>query len=313
MHDPAPLLAAVLADPEGDAPRLVYADWLEERGECARAELIRVQCELARGGFHCTTACASDADPPHSGDCGNQRRKQLEARERELLAAHAHGLPAEPLAPDRTMRVICWSLSMRANGEPDGSGPVAEVLSEPGVVVNLSAVVSRGTSLRLFLRDRPAGVTTLVRTLDTGPAPPDGWAVTALFGSGELALAPGQTLLLASSEACVVSARLAYRRLLPDPESVTCERGFVTGVRCSTAWWNKHARALTPHHPLLANVHFTDDAPSGLARGVSLPSRGEVLNRRAADEAVIQLARSGALSADQVREHFGFERPAGAV
>ena len=35
------LLAAVLANPADDLPRLVYADWLEENGEPERAELIR--------------------------------------------------------------------------------------------------------------------------------------------------------------------------------------------------------------------------------------------------------------------------------
>jgi uncharacterized protein (TIGR02996 family) len=33
--------------PEDDAPRLVYADWLEENGDPVRAEFIRVQCRLA--------------------------------------------------------------------------------------------------------------------------------------------------------------------------------------------------------------------------------------------------------------------------
>jgi len=40
----APLLAAILAAPDDDLPRLVAADWLEERGFAERAELIRVQC-----------------------------------------------------------------------------------------------------------------------------------------------------------------------------------------------------------------------------------------------------------------------------
>ncbi len=31
--------------PEDFGPRLVYADWLEERGQCERAELIRLQCQ----------------------------------------------------------------------------------------------------------------------------------------------------------------------------------------------------------------------------------------------------------------------------
>lgn len=41
------LLAAIMANPDDDLPRLIFADWLEENGEPERAEFIRVQCELA--------------------------------------------------------------------------------------------------------------------------------------------------------------------------------------------------------------------------------------------------------------------------
>jgi uncharacterized protein (TIGR02996 family) len=44
----AALLAAVAAEPDDDGLRLVLADWLEEHGEPERAELIRVQTEMAR-------------------------------------------------------------------------------------------------------------------------------------------------------------------------------------------------------------------------------------------------------------------------
>ncbi|MFL5340015.1 MAG: TIGR02996 domain-containing protein, partial [Gemmataceae bacterium] len=37
-------LLSILDHPDENAPRLVYADWLEEHGETARAELIRLQC-----------------------------------------------------------------------------------------------------------------------------------------------------------------------------------------------------------------------------------------------------------------------------
>jgi len=46
--DQSHFLRAILEAPDDDGPRLVYADWLEERGEEARAEFIRVQVELAR-------------------------------------------------------------------------------------------------------------------------------------------------------------------------------------------------------------------------------------------------------------------------
>jgi uncharacterized protein (TIGR02996 family) len=63
-------LRTVLAAPDDDAPRLIYADWLDEQGECDRAEFIRVQCALARGGWE--------------GDRGPELRR----RERELLRRH---------------------------------------------------------------------------------------------------------------------------------------------------------------------------------------------------------------------------------
>jgi uncharacterized protein (TIGR02996 family) len=40
-------LAAVLAEPLADTPRLVYADWLEERGD-ARAEFLRAECQFLK-------------------------------------------------------------------------------------------------------------------------------------------------------------------------------------------------------------------------------------------------------------------------
>jgi len=73
------LFAAILANPDEDTPRLVYADWLEENGEAERAEFIRVQIELAR---------LSEGDP---------RRAPLMEREGGLLQSHQEewlGLPA---------------------------------------------------------------------------------------------------------------------------------------------------------------------------------------------------------------------------
>jgi uncharacterized protein (TIGR02996 family) len=52
MTDGYALLRAIEANPAEDTPRLVYADWLDENAasdsDRARAEFIRVQCELAR-------------------------------------------------------------------------------------------------------------------------------------------------------------------------------------------------------------------------------------------------------------------------
>src|SRR5262245_49018815 len=51
MSDEAAFLAAILANPDEDTPRLVYADWLDEQGgtsNVARAEYIRLEIDFAR-------------------------------------------------------------------------------------------------------------------------------------------------------------------------------------------------------------------------------------------------------------------------
>ena len=44
------LMEMICANPSDDAPRKVYADWLEEHGECDRSEFVRIQLELAKIG-----------------------------------------------------------------------------------------------------------------------------------------------------------------------------------------------------------------------------------------------------------------------
>jgi uncharacterized protein (TIGR02996 family) len=55
MSDEHALFIAILAQPDEDVPRLMYADWLDEHGDAAgrgHAEFIRLQIELARGGLN---------------------------------------------------------------------------------------------------------------------------------------------------------------------------------------------------------------------------------------------------------------------
>jgi uncharacterized protein (TIGR02996 family) len=73
MTDHDPFLHAIVSQPDADAPRLIYADWLEEQGHAERAEFIRVQCELA----------AMKAKDVAAWDLA--RLQELEDREEELL------------------------------------------------------------------------------------------------------------------------------------------------------------------------------------------------------------------------------------
>lgn len=75
MSDEPALLAATLAHPDEDTPRLIYADWLDENGQPDRAEFIRIQC-------------APDAD-----EAAENRAFDLEERNR---AKWLTGLPQFP-------------------------------------------------------------------------------------------------------------------------------------------------------------------------------------------------------------------------
>jgi len=48
MSDGQAILRTIVENPADDAPRLVYADWLEEQGRPERAEFIRLQIALGR-------------------------------------------------------------------------------------------------------------------------------------------------------------------------------------------------------------------------------------------------------------------------
>ncbi len=98
MSDERALLGAICAHPDEDTPRLAYADWLDEHvgsmpakqreSVRMRAELIRVQCELARL-------------PPDEVDVDTAtRRVELELRQEALLSDTARREAwAKPLHP----------------------------------------------------------------------------------------------------------------------------------------------------------------------------------------------------------------------
>lgn len=82
MTDGDLLLKAILANPDDDTPRLVYADYLQEHGDEPRAEFIRVQVALAKWKPRCIAGC-------HHKDRESWcRRCRLLAREGELFAPH---------------------------------------------------------------------------------------------------------------------------------------------------------------------------------------------------------------------------------
>src|SRR5262245_2910851 len=80
-------LADVADCPDDDAPRLVYADWLDDQGQADQAALVRPQV-------------------------GPERRALLQGRERALTARAAKGLAGRWLrrAPPGAKGALAWGL-----------------------------------------------------------------------------------------------------------------------------------------------------------------------------------------------------------
>jgi uncharacterized protein (TIGR02996 family) len=119
MNDEAALLAAIVANPDEDTPRLVLADWYQENDQAERAEFIRVQVELARlwapPVVHPVTI---NPDPSYSSEFYTARHLRSH-REREMLRASKYQ---------------------------------AEVVAE---LSELSSKIGRGTVIDLVSRDAP--------------------------------------------------------------------------------------------------------------------------------------------------------------
>ncbi len=126
QHDQQSLLKAIREQPDDDLHRLVYADWLEEHGDAARAELIRIQCELwniARPEWIAETR--SPDDPP---DPNTERIVHLRSRQRLLLTENGRRWRAEL----KDIRGLYWNMAFHRGF--------------PGIMVNTPTTYQRMTN-----------------------------------------------------------------------------------------------------------------------------------------------------------------------
>jgi uncharacterized protein (TIGR02996 family) len=94
-------LQDIAQQPDDESIRLIYADWLDEQGQCERAEFIRIQCE--REGLL----------------LDNPRRRDLFEREEVLLEAHRDQwlTPLRDILdpPQSLVSRLFWTIFKRSN------------------------------------------------------------------------------------------------------------------------------------------------------------------------------------------------------
>ena len=126
----------IIDHPEDDGPRLVFADYLEDRGECARAELIRVECELARiqecrgsrirkasgGLWYCRRPYCLTCRP-YKGPLNRiQRRDELMACDSKLMSKNAVEFLEMELPALKPAPVYSKTILLAENGISDLHG-----------------------------------------------------------------------------------------------------------------------------------------------------------------------------------------------
>lgn len=127
-------LQDILAHPDDDTPRLVFADWLEDQGDAARAEFIRVQIERAR-------LPQWDA-----------RQVSLRLRERAVLEQHGEATAAlSSFAVFRQKRRTCWAAA------PIEAVSVRSPRRDEAVEAIAPIAGLRELSINGWLQDREAG------------------------------------------------------------------------------------------------------------------------------------------------------------
>ena len=169
MLDREPFLKAIFAAPDDDLPRLVFADYLDERVDHAWAELIRVQCELARAGYpDALPDAGTDLERVHAL-AGRQRVQAAPWAghtpppcgvgvlcEAESLALAGPGIAAEhiPRLTERFYR-IDRSRSRETGGTGLGLAIVKHIAQVHGGQVEVTSTPGQGSTFRL--RFPPAG------------------------------------------------------------------------------------------------------------------------------------------------------------
>jgi uncharacterized protein (TIGR02996 family) len=209
-------LQSILETPDDDAPRLIYADWLDDQGDADRAEFIRLQ--VARAGLH-----PADA-----------RARPMLRREAELLRRHEHawlgrlsrlaqrcwfhrgfveevavGVEQLLLDGDEMFRLA----PVRRLRLRNGNALPALMQSNPAVADRLADLLRpvRGLNLNFPYLSEPAGLALL-----SLPRPP---RLEALHLTNNTLSVPGVSVL-AGSEVLASLTTLEFNTALPSRESI---------------------------------------------------------------------------------------------
>ena len=262
-------LEAICATPQDDTPRLVYADWLDEHGDPARAEFIRVQVELARHG--------------------HRRRKQWES------AVIKHGPDYYEAASFGSTYIEVGDRVdiTRVKDRKDTVGAKRTVfIAHHGLLVTRILHEDDNQRRIILKRDErsvpvPPELVEREQALLCKPANFVPWLPKCLTGGAFL----GGRYIDDSASISFASITL---------EMATFERGFVAGLLCTWQAWKDYAAALRAQAPIESVAFTTPCHTFGVAsdrlhiflqgfEGGSRPMAAQLINGATARELVVDM------------------------
>src|SRR5262245_45387884 len=139
MTDGDALLAAVHAAPDDDAPRLVFADWLDEHGQPERAAFLRIQVAQRREfESHGRTVQLDELFVRARGLCYQPWAEPVRSTFGRAIAGYSRGFPTGRMCPispseltDLLSQVGSWLGPQTAVVGKCGEGNLADLASRP--------------------------------------------------------------------------------------------------------------------------------------------------------------------------------------
>lgn len=232
MPDRRSFIDMIRANPADDGPRLVYADWLEERGETVPAEYVRV-------------ACANN----------KTRLAEMESVGHTALCRDVLGLPVKETMRLGSMVNSLHHVHLRANANRDGSGTTETILCVAGAALRLDRIritfpggCPEGGYLRLYTTDGTSLICLTEMVVRSGYQDLY-WALPVsihLANGNQVRLsATFDVSLVAEANAYVIESHM-------EPEAVAIDRGLVTHLTASWEWVRDNLDAVLECQPIMS-------------------------------------------------------------
>lgn len=231
-----PFIDMIREYPDDNGPRLVYADWCEERGETLQAELIRLGCELADPPRPLITprtmeVRSFDRDDLFSAICDGHELVRMFGIHSQRNSSFRHSMGDEsPMLIDVEFKTSCM---------------VAKLYD---ITISFDNLASPNNAYIVFSPRHDMTPVSAGRRERFKMAKVDHERIVQRYGMGHGLWSNGYGLPLETQRD--KSAWVPGIAEVVQPKSIVTDRGLVKELTCSRAYWDKYGDEIMDRHPV---------------------------------------------------------------